>query len=182
MKKLVVTSLFIVVVSLQNSFAAFISNPIVGASQDKEKFSETQYGLSLELAKEIRLIDNIFFDNNRDFLFNEVGVFANYFNDVIDYNLGARYSFGYGYKDFSLYLSTGYLTTGFAYFADDKYENYNSESGFVGGGVSYKITDYSKIKLDFLGYKLNFTPTNSSNFDKVEAKINSLTLGLQFYF
>ncbi|MDA9817832.1 porin family protein [Flavobacteriaceae bacterium] len=163
-----------------NSFAAFSSNN--GSSSTKEDFSESQFGLGISAAKEFKIIRSIFTENDKDYLFNEVGVFANYYGDAIDYNYGANLSFGYGYDKFGVYVSGGYLITDFEYISSGVSKNYSEGSGFVGLGTSYKITDNLKAKLDFTSYSFNFNPSNSNTIQKTEADIKSTTLGLQFYF
>lgn len=181
MKNLITLTTFLCFFVVQNSFAAFTSNG-GGSSSTKEDFSENQFGFGLSAAKEFKIIDSVFTENNKDYLFNEVGVFANYFGDAIDYNYGANLSFGYGYDKFGIYVSGGYLMTEFEYVSSGISKDYSEGSGFIGVGTSYKINDYLKAKLDFMGYSFNFNPSNSGNIEKTEANIKSLTLGLQFYF
>jgi hypothetical protein len=182
MKNLITLTTFLCFFAVQNSFAAFNSNNAGGSSVTKEEFSESQFGFGLSTAKEFKIIDSVFTEDNKDYLFNEVGVFANYFGDAIDYNYGANLSFGYGYDKFGIYVNGGYLMTEFEYVSSGISKDYSEGSGFIGVGTSYKINDYLKAKLDFMGYSFNFNPSNSGNIEKTEANIKSLTLGLQFYF
>jgi hypothetical protein len=164
-----------------NAFAAFTSNN-GNSGSIKEDFSENQFGFGLSVAKEFKIINSIFTENDKDYLFNEIGIFANYYGDAIDYNYGANLSFGYGYDKFGVYVSGGYLITDFEYVSSNVSKSYSEGAGFVGIGASYKITNYLKAKLDFMGYSFNFNPSNSGTIQKTEADIKSATLGLQFYF
>ena len=182
MKPLITLTTFLCFFVVQNSLAAFTSGGGGSTESAKEDFSENQFGFGLSAAKEFKIIDSVFTEDNKDYLFNEIGVFANYFGDAIDYNYGTNLSFGYGYDKFGVYVSGGYLITNFEYISNDVSKSYSEGAGFVGIGTSYKVTDYLKAKLDFTGYSFNFNPSNSSNIEKTEANIKSLTLGLQFYF
>lgn len=181
MKNLItLTALFCFFV-FQSSFASFTSIE-EGSLSQKKVFSENQFGFGLSAAKDFKIIDNVLFENNKDYFFNEVGVFANYFGDKIDYNYGANFSFGYGYDKFGIYLSSGYLITEFEYILNTISKNYSKGSAFIGTGASYKINNNLKFKLDFMGYRLEVNSSNSSNIKKTEANLRNLTLGLQFYF
>ncbi len=182
MKNLITLTAFLCFFVAQNSFAAFSSRGTGTSNLAKEEFSESQFGFGLSVAKEFKIINSIFTENNKDYLFNEVGVFANYYGDIINYNYGANLSFGYGYDKFAIYVSGGYLITDFEYISSNVSKNYSEGAGFVGLGTSYKITDNLKAKLDFMNYGFNFNPSNASSIQKTEANIKSAILGLQLYF
>ncbi len=180
MKNLIV-SLVIYLILTVNSLATISSG---GDNSDltKENFSKSQFGLSLALSKEFKIIESIFTEDDQDYLFNEIGIFLNYYDDIINYAYGTNLSFGYGYDKFAIYINSGYLITDFDYLANNVAVNYSEGSGFAGIGTSYKITDNLKTKLDFMNYSFNFNPSNSGAIQKVEVDIRSVTAGLQFYF
>jgi len=163
-----------------NSFAAFSSNP--DSTDTKEEFSTNQYGLGLSVAKEFNVIKGIFSEDENDHIFNEVGIFYNYYGDEIDQNYGANISFGYGYKKTNIYFSGGYVVTDFDHKINGTTNSYNRGTGFVGAGTSYKITDHLKAKLDFMNYSFNFQPINGGAIEKTDINVRSLALGLQLYF
>jgi hypothetical protein len=179
MRSLIILTITYLVLTT-NSFAALSSSN--GSSSAKEDFSESQFGLGLSAAKEFKIIKSIFTEDDKDYLFNDVGIFANYYGDAIDYNYGANLSFGYGYDKFGVYVSGGYLITDFDYIVSNVSKSYSEGSGFFGAGTSYKITDNLKAKLDFISHSFNFNPSNGGTIQKTEAAIKSTTLVLQFYF
>ena len=179
MKILAIWTALVCLLNISNSFAAFTLNDPIDT---EVKFSENQYGLGLSIAKEFKIEDNIFTEDGKDHLFNEIAIFANHYGDVIDKNYGAGYSFGYGYGDFASYLTGGYVITDFEYTLDGVTKDYSEGAGFVGIGISYKLTSYLKTKLDFMNYQFDFVEKTSILSQKTEISIRSLNLGLQFYF
>ncbi len=181
MKNFTILAIIAYFFAISSSFAAFTTND---DDVSTKRFSENQYGYGLSIAKEFEIENAIFTESGEDYLFNEIGVFYNHYDDVIDSNHGVSYSFGYGYGDFASYLSGGYVITDFEHVVNNVSKDYSEGAGFVGAGLSYKLNSYLKMKLDFMNYKFNFdSKTSSGNAErKNEVSIRSLNFGLQFYF
>jgi len=163
----------------QNAFAELVSNE---DDLSNQRFSSNQYGVGLSIAKEFNVIKDIFSEEENDYIFSDISLFYNLYQDDIENNYGASYAFGYGYKKFGFYLSAGYLITEFKYGLEDNIKNYAEDSGFVGSGFYYKITDNIKFKTDFMNYGFNFKPAIDNSSQKVQIDIRSLSAALQFYF
>ena len=177
MKNLAILAIIVFLSTTASSFAAFTVN-----NDDSETISEDQIGYGISIAKEFEIERNIFTDNGKDYIFNEIGVFGNQYDDIIDRNYGAEYSFGYGYGKFSSYVTGGYVMTDFEYGLEDDLKEYSEGAGFFGAGISYKIVKHLKIKLDFMNYKFNFSPDPLDSSQDTEIAIQSFGLGLQLYF
>ena len=175
MKKLLILLIYCFIL-VTDSYGASIS------SSHENSNKETQFGISLSAAKEFKIMESIITEDNKDYLYNQIGVFANYYGDILDYSYGADFSFGYGYDRFGVYARGGYLISDFDYRANNISQSNTDGSVFLGLGASYIITDNLKAKLDFINYSLDFKPNNSSQTQKTELDINSFTIGLQFYF
>jgi hypothetical protein len=165
---------------LTSAQAAFTSSP--SGNETSETFEESQIGASLTIAKELKIIDNIFTDNGSDYVFSDIGIFGNYYGDVINHNYGASISMGYNYSKVALFMNAGYLVTDFDYIVSDESEGYSKGASFFGVGASYKITNYLKAKLDVMSYTLSFTPSNSAQIETVDLDVVATNIGLQFYF
>lgn len=175
--------------SVGTSQAAIESSSSSSSSSDKTKsFSENQIGVGFFVGYEIDLINGVFLLDEEDEakkaddkIFNSVEIFYNHFGDAIDQNYGASYSLGYSYKKFGVFANTGYIATNLTYIEDSSSQSMTKTSGFVGGGLSYKIKDNLKAKLSFMNYSVSFTPQNSA-YNKVKLGVRTITATMGYNF
>ena len=172
--------LFLVVIFIASNASARIT--VVPSENDSKKknLSKNQIGYGFWLGKDFILTKGIFTDNS-DYIFNEFSIFYNKYNSGITDNYGSSYSFGYGYDNFNLYASGGYVITDLTYSENKINSNIKQGAGFIGAGAAYKIHKNIKLKLDFMNYKIDFSPTQSF-YNKVSLDVRTLTFGLGFYF
>ena len=183
MNKVLFLSVIFLVLSVKESNAAIILDSSV-TSQSKGSFRKNDYGYGLSISKNFNLVNGIISDKEpySDYLYSEIGVFYNRFGNKINQNYGPYYSFGYGYKMVNIYGSGGYVMTDFKYQEKDRdSQSLREGSGFLGGGLSFRLASNLKLKFDVMNYNLNFRAENSS-YDKIKVNITSYVTTLGIYF
>ena len=197
------SALFIIFFILSNQSFAAIGSPSVGSSGSDltRSFSENQYGYGLFASYEFSLLKGVTTlvddftsimdedDESKveepakpiDKVFSSIDLFYNYYGDGLDQNYGLSYSLGYAYKKFSIFASGGYVKTDFDYQEGSNSQSISEGSGFVGGGLSYNITENIKTKLSFMSYNVGLAPENSV-YNKVKVAIRTTNLSVGYSF
>ncbi len=75
---------------VQNAFAELVSNE---DDLSNQRFSSNQYGAGLSIAKEFNVIKDIFSEEENDYIFSDISLFYNLYQDDIENNYGASYAF-----------------------------------------------------------------------------------------